>query len=271
MFRPENAPPEGDLPELHVVFQSGKLVTDMRSTELCLLEGQLTRILGWQVRRRQFIGLWGEKPVFAVEIDERDELDPLQFASGSLYQLLGRVDEQLFAAAGRAAQLLDWERDHQFCGRCGGAMHTDLAERAMRCPPCGTTLYPRIAPCIITLVTRGDELLLARNANFPGPMYSTLAGFIEAGESAEETLRREVREEVGVEVDQLQYFQSQAWPFPNQLMLGFYAEYASGEITPDRTEIADAQWFHYTDLPAIPPASSVAGQLIRHYVASRHP
>ncbi|QFU75967.1 NAD(+) diphosphatase [Halioglobus maricola] len=269
MFRPDNAPPEGGLPELHVVFQNGKLVTDMRSADLCLLQEQVTRGIGWQVRRRQFVGFWGEQPLFALEIDERDEVDPLQFNAGSLYQLLGRVDEQLFSVAGRAAQLLDWERDHRYCGRCGNEMSADLSERAMRCSPCGTIIYPRIAPCIITLVTRGDELLLARNANFPGPMYSTLAGFIEAGENAEETLIREVREEVGVEVGKLEYFQSQAWPFPNQLMLGFFAEYRSGELTPDHVEIADAQWFHYSDLPVIPPASSVAGQLIRHFVATK--
>ena len=136
----------------------------------------------------------------------------------------------------------------------------------MRCNPCGTINYPRIAPCIIVLVTRGEELLLARNANFPRPMYSTLAGFIEAGETAEETLVREVREEVGVEVRNVEYFQSQSWPFPNQLMLGFFAEYAGGDIVCDPTEIADASWFHYSDLPMIPPSSSVSGQLIQHYI-----
>jgi NAD+ diphosphatase len=136
----------------------------------------------------------------------------------------------------------------------------------MRCEPCGTLNYPRIAPCVIVLVTRGEELLLARNANFPRPMYSTLAGFIEVGESVEETLVREVREEVGVEVRNLRYFQSQSWPFPNQLMLGFFAEYAGGEIVCDPSEIADARWFHHRELPMIPPGASVSGQLIRHYI-----
>jgi NAD+ diphosphatase len=108
--------------------------------------------------------------------------------------------------------------------------------------------------------------LLARNANFPQPMYSTLAGFIEAGETAEQTLQREVREEVGLEIANLRYFQSQSWPFPNQLMLGFFAEYAGGEIVCDLTEIADAQWYHYSDLPMIPPESSISGQLIQHHI-----
>jgi NAD+ diphosphatase len=136
----------------------------------------------------------------------------------------------------------------------------------MRCDPCDAINYPRIAPCVIVLVTRDEELLLARNVNFPQPMYSTLAGFIEAGETAEETLVREVREEVGIEVGNLRYFQSQSWPFPNQLMLGFFADYTGGDIVCDQTEIADARWFRPSDLPMIPPPASVSGQLIRHHI-----
>jgi NAD+ diphosphatase len=135
----------------------------------------------------------------------------------------------------------------------------------MRCEPCGAVNYPRISPCIIVLVTRGEELLLARNARFPRPFYSTLAGFIEAGENAEECLRREVREEVGVEVGAVSYFRSQSWPFPNQLMLGFFAEYSAGDIVCEPGEIADARWFHYSALPQVPPESSISGQLIRDY------
>lgn len=268
MFRPDNAPPDPAHPRLHLVFQRGQLLIDMRSTDLCLLDDTVLQRGGWQVTRRQFLGYWHERPCFAVEIDPGEQIDPLDFQCGNLYQLLGRVDESLFALAGRAAQVLDWERDHQFCGRCGSPMECDSVERAMRCTPCGTIHYPKIAPCAIVLVTRGEELLLARNANFPGPMYSTLAGFIEPGESVEETLVREVREEVGVSVGNLRYFQSQSWPFPNQLMLGFFADYDSGEIVPDGVEIADARWFHHSALPVIPPSSSVAGRLIRHYVQS---
>jgi len=268
MFRPANQPPVDCCGELHIVFQQGMLLSDMRSAQLCLMASEQLEQHGWQEMRRQFLGYWDERPCFAVEIGPDSPLDPMRHQKGNLYHILGRVDERLFALAGRAAQLLDWERDHRFCGRCGNRMRADAVERAMRCEPCGTINYPRIAPCVIVLVTRGPELLLARNANFPQALYSTLAGFIEAGESVEETLAREVREEVGVDVTNLRYFQSQSWPFPNQLMLGFFAEYAGGEIACDETEIADARWFHYTDLPMTPPPSSISGQLIRHYVDS---
>ena len=266
MFRSDNKPPESGGSELHIVFQQGELLSDMRSRDMCLIAQEKVQQGNWSVLRRHFLGYWRDQPCYVLEIDGADQPDPMQYQKGSLYHMLGRVDEQLFALAGRASQLLDWERDHQHCGRCGGLMRADVDERAMHCDPCRIINYPRIAPCIIVLVTRGEELLLARNANFPGPLYSTLAGFIEAGETAEETLVREVREEVGVEVRHLRYFQSQSWPFPNQLMLGFFAEYAGGEIVCDHIEIADARWFHYSDLPMIPPASSVSGQLIQHYI-----
>ena len=240
----------------------------MRSATPCLIEPQHMDSLRWEVVRRQFLGYWNEEACWAAEISPNAELDPMVFQKGNLYHILGRVDDALFALAGRASQLLDWERDHQFCGRCGNGMELDIVDRAMICKPCKSINFPRIAPCVIVLVTRGEELLLARSPNFPVPMYSTLAGFIEAGESAEQTLVREVREEVNVAVHKLRYFDSQAWPFPNQLMLGFFAQYAGGDIICDEKEIVDAQWFHYRDLPQTPPRSSISGQLIHSYIES---
>jgi NAD+ diphosphatase len=247
------------------VFVRGRLISDLRSPEGPLMRDAQLREYAWDVRNEQFVGHWRGEPCFAVEVDHGGSLDPLRHQEGSLYHLVGRVEDDLFALAGRALQLLSWQRDHRYCGRCGQEMGAAEGERAMRCDSCELLVYPRISPCVITLVTRGEEMLLAQAARFRRPMFSTLAGFIEAGESAEDTLRREVREEVGIEVDDLTYFGSQPWPFPNQLMLGYFAEYAAGEIRPDDNEIAEARWFHPSELPPIPPSASIAGQLIRHH------
>ncbi len=259
--------PESPGSARYCVFYGRELLLDFRSQEPCLLDASLVKFLAPAPRTRLFLGYWHDTPCYALELDTATPLDAPELKPGSLYHLLGRVDDALFALAGNAQQLLAWARDNQFCGRCGDAMDFHGSERARVCAPCESSIYPSIAPCIITLVRRGQDLLLARNANFPGEMFSTLAGFIEVGESVEDCLRREVKEEVGVEVGELQYFNSQPWPFPNQLMLGFFAEYTGGEIVCEDDEIAEAHWFRPNDLPTIPPRHSIAGQLIRHHVA----
>lgn len=267
MFDLETRPPETRQNALYVVFRGGKLITDIRSQRPCVLTDADMAANGWKVSREQFIGHWQSHPCFVVEIDARAEVDPMHHHVGTLFELLGRVDDALFALAGRALQLLEWERDHRYCGRCGTPTEMLAGERAMRCQPCEIALYPRISPCIIVLVTRDEHLLLARHTRYRRPMYSTLAGFIEAGESAEQCLRREVREEVGLEVEGIRYFRSQSWPFPSQLMLGYFADYEGGDICCDPKEIAEADWYHYRDLPPVPPETSIAGQMIRHHVA----
>ena len=143
------------------------------------------------------------------------------------------------------------------------------ARRTTRCTACGKEYYPRINPCIIVLITRGDKILLARSSRRGTDFYSCLAGFIEPGESAEQAVRREVFEEVGLQVTNIRYTGSQPWPFPSQLMLGFYADYLDGEINPDPEEIADADWYAVDQLPKVPsPRISIAGQLIETYVES---
>ncbi|MBJ6760304.1 NAD(+) diphosphatase [Myxococcaceae bacterium JPH2] len=180
--------------------------------------------------------------------------------------LFKRVDEARFAVVGRALAIAEWDLTHRFCGRCGSATQLVPGERARRCPVDRTPFYPRISPAIIVLITRGDQMLLARNATFAEPMYSTLAGFVDAGESLEETVRREVKEEVGLELRDVRYFGSQPWPFGRSLMVGFTAEYAGGEITVDGKEIAEARWFSVDDLPRIPPPLSIARHLIDSFI-----
>jgi len=210
------------------------------------------------------IGRWRGKPCYALEVNP-DAVNPLEHIEGNLFSLLGRVSDQVFSAFGRATQMLSWRSDHRFCGRCGEGTQLADSGRALSCQACHYSCYPRLSPCVIVAVTKGESLLLAaakgRRANF----YSTLAGFIEPGECAEAAVAREVREEVGIEIDNIRYFYSQPWPFPGQLMLGFYADYASGEFTLAEDEIEDAGWYERHNLPPVPPEASISGQLINRF------
>ena len=215
---------------------------------------------------QQFIGYLNNKPCFISELTNGSKVDDNLILT-PLRNLLGRIPDSLFTVCARSLQLSEWKRNNQFCGTCGSKMTSHETERAMFCKCNDLLIYPRISPCIIVLVTKGEELLLAHNKNFPGPFYSTLAGFIEAGESAESAIHREIYEEVKVKVKNIKYFGSQSWPFPSQLMLGFHAEYLEGEIIPDGEEIDSADWFHYQKLPQVPTGNiSISGQLIESYI-----
>lgn len=191
---------------------------------------------------------------------------PEGYSAAGLRDWLGRVEPALFYLAGRAMQILEWHKTHQYCGRCGSAMADHANDRAKQCPSCDLVSYPRLAPSIIVLVTRDKQILLARNTNWPRNMYSTLAGFVEPGESIEQTVHREVAEEVGLQVNNLRYLGSQSWPFPNSLMLGFHAAYAGGDIVCQEGEISDARWFDPDDLPNIPPGTAISRWLIDAFV-----
>jgi NAD+ diphosphatase len=224
------------------------------------------------------LALWGldqRQAHYLGRIAERDclalEAGPVQLAAPwaieGLRALHDRLDEVVFGVAGRAVQIVHFALVHRFCGRCGTATARDLSERCMRCPRCELTVYPRVSPAIIVLVRRGAEALLAHSGRFATGFYSTLAGFVEPGESLEETLRREVREEVGVEITNIRYFGSQPWPFPHSLMVGFVADHAGGDIVVDGEEIKDARWFRADALPPIPPRLSIARKLIDAWVS----
>jgi len=206
----------------------------------------------------------------AVDVPAGD--DPSDGAAVDLYGFHGRSEQGAWMAAGRAVQLVEWARTHRFCGRCATPTEPAADDRSMRCPACGLSAFPRLAPAMITLVTRGadgpdQEALLARGVQFRMRMYSCLAGFVEPGEGLEEAVAREVREEVGITVGDVRYQGSQPWPFPHSLMIGFRARYESGDLELDPTEIVDAAWYRRDDLPTIPPPISIARRLIDDWLA----
>jgi NAD+ diphosphatase len=218
---------------------------------------------------RHFLGHLDGHAYWGVDVPRHD--DPSEGAALDLFSFFGRASEDEWLVAGRAVQIVDWARTHRFCGRCGTATEIARNERAMKCPSCGLMAFPRLAPAMITLVTRGpagsdQEALLARGVQFRAPMFSCLAGFVEPGETLEGAVVREVREEVGVEVGNVRYLGSQPWPFPHSLMLGFRADWVSGEIVCDPNEILEANWYRKDDLPPIPPGISIARKLIDHWL-----
>ena len=194
----------------------------------------------------------------------REAQPPEGHAFRKLRSLFGQLPDGLVSVAGRAYQIAEWARTHRFCGACATPTEMVAGERCARCPACGMVAYPRISPAMMVLVKRGDAILLARHLNHPAQFFTALAGFVEAGESIEECIHREVMEEVGVRVRDVAYFGSQPWPFPHSLMLALTAEYVGGEIRVDETEIAAAAWFGPGEvMPKVPPRGfSIAGELI---------
>ena len=215
--------------------------------------------------RSQYLGALDDRACYAAELpDENQVLDG--FHLKGLRETFGQLEEELIWIAGRANQLVDWSRNHQFCGQCGHPTEDRSQERAKICPACGLINYPRLSPAVIMAVVKGDRLLLASNKRFKSGFYSVLAGFVEPGETLEECVAREIKEEVGISVKNVRYFGSQPWPFPNSLMVGFLADYAGGEIKADPSEIADAGWFTADNLPSIPPKITIARHLIDWFV-----
>ena len=247
------------------IFSGNKLLvqSDEERSSVPFLEDP--SLLKLEIMRWQFLGKLDGRHCYSAECVP-DARAPEGMSFEGLRPLFSHLDDRVFRLAGRAFQIMNWDRTHQFCSQCGHSTKDKGDEIAKLCPACGFTSFPVMSPAVIVAVTRGDKILLARAGRFPKEMYSVLAGFVEPGESLEECIRREVEEEVGVEVTNIRYFGSQAWPFPNSLMIGFTAEYAGGEIRIDEKEIVDAGWFRADNLPKIPDKISIARKLIDWFV-----
>ncbi len=219
------------------------------------------------VQSEHGIGHFDGEPVYVLVLDRSVEVEGCTWQGLRQFMLQG--DFAVYQKLGYAAQISTWAREHRFCGACGRPTVQIPGERAMYCEHDNLRFYPRISPSMIVLITRGDEILLARSPRFVTGVYSTLAGFAEPGESAEDCVRREVMEEVQIRIRNITYMGSQCWPFPHSMMLGFHAEYESGEIVPQADEIEDARWFHVDDLPPLPASRSIARYLIEAYLARR--
>ena len=211
-----------------------------------------------------YVGALAGKTYFTAAVE--NTLDSL--SSISLRYLMDE-EQSLFQLAGRARQLINWEKNHRYCGRCGEPTLFGDKELVRVCHPCDLRVYPRLSPCVIMLVHRGDQILLAQRPGHQSNWYTVQAGFIEAGESAEQAVVREVMEETGLTLTGLRYFDSQPWPFPGQLMLGYFAENLDGELQPDPEELVNADWFDYRDLPEYPGPNTLSGKLIRHFISER--
>lgn len=220
--------------------------------------------LGVRIVQQHYLGRYDGLPCHAVDLADESPPEGMDFKD--LQQVYGLLEEDFFVLGGRAVQIVEWDRTHQYCGRCGNRNQRKEKERAKICPQCGLHSFPRLSPAIIVAVTRGEELLLARSAHFPQGLFSVLAGFVEPGETVEECVVREVKEEVGITVGNIRYFGSQPWPFPHSLMLGFTAEYMEGTLELDPAEIAEAGWFRADALPSVPGQISIAGCLIQWFV-----
>jgi NAD+ diphosphatase len=223
-------------------------------------------LLEWRIEpvRTQYLGTFEDHPCYSAELPP-DAASPAGMQFSDIRGLYGAIDEDLFYLVGRAVQIMAWDQTHQFCGRCGAPMDRMTEEHAKVCPSCGLICYPRISPAVITAILRDGKILLAHAKHFKGNMFSLIAGFVEPGETLEDCVRREIMEEVGLKVSNIRYFGSQQWPFPNSLMIGFVADYESGEIRVDGAEIVEAGWFTADHLPVLPEEISIARKIINWY------
>ena len=252
---------------LSFIFHEGRLL--VREDDLALPEPGVAEAIGITTSNVQPVGMLGDRYCQAAWIASEAQA-PAGHAWRGLRSLFGAMDDDLLGVAARAAQIAEWARTHRFCGACGERMERLGGERCFRCTSCAMLAYPRISPAMMVLIRKGDAVLLAMHKASPSKRFTPLAGFLEAGESIEEAVHREVFEEVGLRVHNLKYFASQSWPFPHSLMIAFTADYLDGEIRIDANELSEARWFGPDDeWPERVPHISVSSVLVDAHRPSR--
>jgi NAD+ diphosphatase len=247
------------------IFSKRKLLVSQENQPPTIPLIRSPQDLGFDALETIYLGTSEGEDCFAAVLPD-SSVSPPSMSFQDLFQLYGRLEEDLIPVSFRALHLLDWSQKTRFCKQCGKVMQDLNGQRGKSCRDCGYVSFPRISPAVIVLVEREDTCLLARSPRFREEFYSVLAGFSEPGETLEETVAREVGEETGIEVKDIRYFGSQPWPFPDSLMIGFIARYAGGEIRVDGTEILEAHWFSWDRLPKIPGKISIARSLIDWFI-----
>lgn len=253
------------------LFHGDRLLLELRGDEVAIPRWASPEEAGLSPVRTQFLGTLDGAPCFSGELADEDGPERTSFRA--LRPLLGVLPEEIFSLAGRAFQVMEWDRTHQFCGKCGGRTDPLEGERGRTCAGCGLHFFPRVTPAVIVSVVRDGKILLAQSSRFPAAFYSVLAGFVEPGETFEECVRREIREEVGIEVEDLRYFGSQPWPFPHSLMTGFTASFAGGDLVLEEKEIVRAGWFGPEEVRnlRIPHSFTIARRLIDRFLEEYPP
>jgi NAD+ diphosphatase len=260
-FTPDH---ENNNPAYWFIFNSDKLLANPENSYKIPLTENLND-LSFNPVRTQYLGTLDGHPSYAAEV-KPGTLAPAGMAFQDLKSLYEVLDEDIFLLAGRAIQIINWDKNHQFCGRCGSPTETSEYEMAKVCPECGFMSFPRLSPAVITAIVKDNKILMAKHSYGLKDRYSLIAGFVEPGETLEEAVHREIMEEVGIEVKNIKYFGSQSWPFPHSFMIGFTAEYEKGEIEVDGIEILDAKWFSAPEVPPPPSQMSIASELINWFI-----